>query len=117
MRQPRHLAARIILVHDAALRCTHDHRLSRLQRCCCRGAVATRDCFLDLAHGGTQDRATPLVDFGALGDLARGFAGGFGISHRLLVHIGRGAVNPSRDVPILQEKEGGETSRRREPGI
>jgi hypothetical protein len=31
MREARNFAAGVVLVHDAALRCTHDHRLGSLQ--------------------------------------------------------------------------------------
>src|SRR5882757_9846346 len=76
MRQARDLAARSVLMHDAALRCTHDHRLGGLQRGACRSAVAADDRFFDLANGLAQQRAARLVDLGPARDLARGFAGG-----------------------------------------
>src|SRR6476620_7994480 len=81
MGEARHLAARGVGMHDALLRRAHDHRLCFLQSSECLGAVAARDRFLDLAHETAHLRASPLVDFGASGDLAGGLAGGTGISH------------------------------------
>jgi hypothetical protein len=50
MREPRHSAARIVLMNDAQLRRPHDGRLSALHRLVGLAAVAGRDCLLDVAH-------------------------------------------------------------------
>src|SRR4030095_14925196 len=83
MRQPRNLAARIVLVNDAALRSLHQFRFrdrKSLQR---RFAVAALDRFLDSADGAAHLGAARFVDDGAAGDLARRLLGRSGIGHAL----------------------------------
>jgi len=81
MAQAGDFAACRIVMDDALLSRTHDHRFGFLQRRQCLGAVAGRDCLLDLAYEGPHLGASRLVDLGAAGDLAGGFAGRGGIGH------------------------------------
>ena len=86
MGKARNFSAGIILMHDAALRRTHDRRLGFLERRQGRRAVAAGDRFLDLADRIAQQRAARFIDDRPARDFARGFAGGLGIGHEPLVH-------------------------------
>ena len=86
MGKPRYFSAGIVLMHDAALRRTHDGRLRLLERRQGRSTVAAGDRFLDLADRIPQHRAARFIDDGPARNLARGFAGGLGIGHEPLVH-------------------------------
>src|SRR5437660_2085347 len=79
--QARYLAACRIGMHDALLRRAHDHRLCFLQRRKRRAAIASRDCFLDLAHEAAHLRVARLVDFRAPGDLTDCLTGRRSIGH------------------------------------
>src|SRR5471030_2082841 len=83
MREPRDLAARIVLVDDVALRCLHQFRLRaghRLQRCI---AVAALDRLFDDTNRAAHLGAARLVDDGTAGNLARRLLGGSRIGHGL----------------------------------
>jgi len=73
--QPRHLAAGRVAMHLALARRAHELRLGLLHRLQRLVAVASLDRLLHLAPGGAHARTARLVDFGAAGNLARGFAG------------------------------------------
>src|SRR6516162_4293150 len=81
MIEPGDFATRSIAMKDALLGRAHDDRLRYLQRCQRFIAIASCDCFLDLAHEGPQVRAPRLVDLGAARDLAGSFTGRTGIGH------------------------------------
>jgi hypothetical protein len=117
MREARDLAAGIVLMHDAALRRTHDGRFRFLERRQGRRAVAAGDRFLDLADRIAQQRAARFVDDGPTRDLARGFAGGLGIGHEPLVHNWRFAAERPPKRLIFARKRGGKTPRRHGRGL
>src|SRR5262249_50200396 len=75
MSQTRNLPASGVLVNDALLSRPHDDRLGGGERPLGAPAVAGRDGFLDLHHGGAQPRAPGLVDKGTPRDLAGRLAG------------------------------------------
>src|SRR6185312_11406977 len=87
MRQAGHFPARVVLLNDVALRCTHQLWLGTRHRLCGRVAVATLDRVLDGADGAAHLGAARLVDHGSAGNLARRFLGGSRIGHRLKIPL------------------------------
>src|SRR5262245_63244630 len=86
-REPRHLAAGGVTVDLAFARGLHELRLSALH--CLQRLVAVAGCnrFLNLAHRAADAGAPCLVDLGAAGDLAGGFACGTRVGHEGLRYL------------------------------
>src|SRR5207247_775086 len=79
--QPGDIAARGVAVDLPLARRAHERGLRRLHGLGRLVTIAGRDRLLDLPHGVAHPRPARLVDLGAAGDLARGFAGGAGVGH------------------------------------
>jgi len=116
MREPWNFSAGVVLVNRSTLRGAHDRRLGFLesrQRCV---TVAACDRLLDPADRTAQGGAARLVDLGAACDLARGFAGGLGVCHVVLVY--RRLQRKTRaNLPDLQRKGGRREFRRHKRGL
>src|SRR3569623_637938 len=87
-RQPRDLAARIVLVNDILLAGPHQLRLCALHRLDRGVTIALRDRFLDDPDRAAHHGPSRLVDGGAAGNLACRLLGGGRIGHGLDVSFG-----------------------------
>lgn len=83
MRQPRNLAARIILMNDVLLAGSHQLRFRALHRLDRGVTIALRDSFLDDPDRAAHQGAPRSVDGGPAGNLACRFLGGGRIGHGL----------------------------------